>query len=780
MILKPAVFIAWYLIFVLFLGNLSHWVGAIKEILISTYDPVVTCSLEEPLNPQLMYGIEINIMRAALAEVNWTEGIDYYFNCSDLDDQFAAVAAGITDRPNLLGIIGGITISHDRLKTGAKFSQPTMSTGLSLLYRNVPHNAFYLRTFTTDFFVLLVILPTVGGFFLYLFQGRRISLMNYIYHAATVFFKIDDDQFQGTIARITGMGLKLLLLITSILYVAFTTNILTADNSFGGVSGISDLKGLRISSIGFYKNTLQSVGTLYKYFPDVWDSAELIKTINSEEVTFMAYDDPILAYLTYTECNFYMVLQNFVKYDFGVMMPSGVSSADEELVNIGLTMAFTKKTQDLWVAEYFSTQPITTCPDKIVFQNTVLSFGDVQGLWYAWLGVFGIGLVNWVAVELRKFSKKKRGDYNFEGLRAKADQELQRKMAALTATQCAGSITVVNESRTVLQNDYSVALKALNIDYESVQLIQSILKLDDEFSALDPKVAPKKSISVTNGLKKKRSSILSGFKKRFSSSISLMKVPNGSNSRRGTVEYGGLTPRALQRTASLSQSGENASTMSPIITIETSRGLKSKFHRKSEDLTSPILIKPKEIKDLIKNTSDSPLAKVTSPSKSRGSNNFVIREKAAKKFGDHIKQIYPVRRPKMDGNMLESVVQKVLEAEEKQKQRDTFYTNRELDDNLQSIVSPKIPVTDRLRGSERASGSKRKRTSEFGTNSDAVVITMKSSIEKAVQYTDEPLLVPRSRTPKSNIREHTFTPKNNTKVLRLSIPIALYKKTPNP
>lgn len=41
-------------------------VYSIKEILISTYDPVVSCSLNDPLNAQIAHGIEVNIMRNAL------------------------------------------------------------------------------------------------------------------------------------------------------------------------------------------------------------------------------------------------------------------------------------------------------------------------------------------------------------------------------------------------------------------------------------------------------------------------------------------------------------------------------------------------------------------------------------------------------------------------------------------------------------------------------------------------------------------------------------------
>lgn len=112
------------------------------------------------------------------------------------------------------------------------------------------------------------------------------SVLNYIYHAAIVFVRRNDDRFLSTIARITGIGLKLLLLMTLYRYIATTTNNLSSDKTFGGVSSVSALNGLPVASIEFYKNTIYSVHAHYKYFPDVWDRASLLKEINSAGIIY--------------------------------------------------------------------------------------------------------------------------------------------------------------------------------------------------------------------------------------------------------------------------------------------------------------------------------------------------------------------------------------------------------------------------------------------------------------------------------------------------------------
>ena len=162
--------------------------------------------------------------------INWTEGVDYYLNCTTWEDIFISLA-DYQSRPDLIGAFGGITISGDRLQAGFKFSQPTMSTGMPLLYRYVPNNIFYLRSIAREYLGLFLALPVFLGLVLYIFENRRMSVLNYIYHAATVFVRRNDDRFLSTIAQITGIGLKLLLLMTLYRYIATTTNNLSSDKT---------------------------------------------------------------------------------------------------------------------------------------------------------------------------------------------------------------------------------------------------------------------------------------------------------------------------------------------------------------------------------------------------------------------------------------------------------------------------------------------------------------------------------------------------------------------
>lgn len=815
MALKPVLhYFKLCLLFLLLLGHVANSAYAIKEILISTYDPVITCSMDDPLNPQLAYGIEVNIMRAAFSMINWTEGVDYFFNCTDFDDQMNAVADTST-RPNLLGAFGGITISQGRLQSGYKFSQPTMTTGLSLLYRLVPQNAFYLRTFTTDYFVLLIFLPLVSGLALYVFEHRKMSIIHYIYHGFTTFFRNDDIVFLGFASRVTGLSLKLLLLITATLYTAFTTNILNFDNSFGGVSSVTDLSGLRISSIEFYKNTLYSVGALYKYFPDAWDSASLLQEINNTGITYLAYDDPIVQYITYTECDLYTVIQNFVKYDFGFMMSGSVSSSDEDLVNLAVTLVFQNKTQQEWIDEYFTTQDIQPCANKLVFMQSYVTIGDVKGLWYMWLAVFGIALAYWLTEVIRRSMQKRRGYYNFVGLRAEADQNTQGKVAAMAATHCAGSISIVNSTRKSLQKNYTATLMAMKIGREPLKKIENLLRIDRDLRVLEPKSPGKKLTLVMVDEMKKKRGFLKNFTRRFSTNFNLPKLATNNEAGRRR-KPSDASPIPGRRAGSLSQyAKENRLSVSSKISVATKPFSLSKtdeFARKSQELHSPATVQSKAIRDLMKSAAAAKQAGALTPRRTRILNDLVSpigglssNNKEVKQFTDQIKQIYDVKTPRVDSNMVEAVLQRVLDAEaaSKQKVQTNYFEDKDLEFlmskgsnhpvslaspasrfinsgkikgsvELSSFASPtsKNMSPERIpRFSERGGHSKRNLISEIGTDLEAFGATA-NNFTSTVQLTDEPLLIPKARTPSSNIKEHQLSTKSTPRII---IPKSIYE-----
>ena len=133
-----------------------------REILVSPYDPITNCTYDDSTNPAHFNGIEISVMRHVFASIGWTEGQDYYFNCTTWDDIFVALAESPV-RPGLFGATSGITITIDRMNAGYRFSQPTISTGISVLYYYQPEATFYLRTFAVESIALVIFLPLLVG-----------------------------------------------------------------------------------------------------------------------------------------------------------------------------------------------------------------------------------------------------------------------------------------------------------------------------------------------------------------------------------------------------------------------------------------------------------------------------------------------------------------------------------------------------------------------------------------------------------------------------------------
>lgn len=452
-----------------------------REVLVAQYPPVTDCNPDDPLNAAEVKGIEVNILRQAFEEIGWVEGTDYYFNCTYWDDFFEVIET--YSRP-VLGAINGITISSDRLASGFKFSQPTMSTGMSLFYKKPDVDVFYIRSFDTVFLVLMVVLPFMVGFVIFFFQGCKAGIMNYVWYVLTIYFKCDDIHRINMESRLFSLAAKVMMMVVMVLYTAFTTNNLTFDNSFGGVTSVSDLRGLKVATLSYYANTIRSKGSIYQDFPDVWSTEDFLEAIRNTSASYIAYDAPIVTYVATLECDLYELLPNFYKYDFGFMMPNQVPAEDEAKVNEGLTMAFMKKTQTEYIDEYFKETLTDACTSKPALSLTYISFDSVKGLWYIWAVGVGISAGAMVFNMIKVFMKKKKNEYNFTGIRAEADQSIRAKVAAQLAIHLAISVGDIELERKELQKVYSKVLDRMQLDEKVYLRISETLSRDHDFKSL--------------------------------------------------------------------------------------------------------------------------------------------------------------------------------------------------------------------------------------------------------------------------------------------------------
>ena len=722
-----SVFFAWML--PLLLQQLIP-VFSIKEILISSYAPVADCSLTDPLNSSLFTGIEIDITRDAFSRVNWTEGVDYYFNCTTFDD-ITDILADTTFRPNAIGSVCGISISTYYMLMGYKFSQPTMTTGVSILHRSVPQTVFYLRSFSGSYLALLACLPFLGGLILYFFQERKSGVVNYIYHILTTFFKVDDDVFLGFSSRLAGLGFKLLLLITMILYVALTTSILANDNSFGGVSKISDLYGLKISTMDFYEELVLSVGGIYQEVPEVVDTTGFIQEIEQMQIDYIAYDDPIVVYAAYTQCDMYVAIQNFATQDYAMMMPGSISFEDEELINTALTLAYQDKTQTEWTQDYYTSNNITKCENKPVLGTNTIQFADLGGLWYAWLVaiLFSSGL--WASQLIVKSIKSKKGIYHFVGIRAEADSKIQGKMTALTATHCAGSVAAINAEIKFFKRYYYQILQKMMIEQSVQSKIKQILAYDTEFQQLNEfseatNAMPLSMIKRMNN----NQSIFSLIKRALKAPISefkRMKTNSISNIRSQNFSLSDLSPQKLSDAAPLS--------------LNFSGSLKqlSQKHQRIDNSEVLNIFKP-----ALEQTRPTQV-----PRRKRISSSFIgtatlKQTKEIKIFNQIIMQIYSVKSSLIDDQILSNALERLNSAQQKATR---FFTEEYFSIQELNFLFENSPTSRVLKNSVCSIENDPKTRSNF-------IIDV--SPEQKNSNFDKPNSGLNSRHPRRNIAAHKF------------------------
>ncbi len=138
------------MLFVLFLTSLFQLTLSKVTFLTTTYPPFSDCtniSSSSLQNSTEIYGAEIELLRDAFALSNWVENIDYEFYCvantSTLYDAMSSLTIS-----NDTAIVGGITMTSERIKDGLGFSQPTVSAPLPIVYVKKSKGWFFRRSLT--------------------------------------------------------------------------------------------------------------------------------------------------------------------------------------------------------------------------------------------------------------------------------------------------------------------------------------------------------------------------------------------------------------------------------------------------------------------------------------------------------------------------------------------------------------------------------------------------------------------------------------------------------
>ena len=742
---------------------------SMKEILISSYPPVTDCSQDDPLNPSLFKGIEVNILRSALANAGLTEGTDYYFNCTTFDDIFDVIPN--YNRP-VFGAISGITITEDRLKQGLRFSQPTMATGLSLVFKYESKNPFYLRSFTNEYYIALLILPFIAGFFFYIFEGRNTTLIHHIWFSITIYFKVDDAVFLTFASRLSALGAKILMVVVITVYTAFTTNNLTTDNNYGGVTTSSDLFGLKVATLSFYKEYLRLQGAIYQNFPDVWTTEDFLTEIRNSSSSYIAYDTPVVAYIAATQCDLYELLPNFVKFDFGFMMPSQVSDSDERLINEGLAIAFSNKTQTEWITEYLSTNINNTCTYKPVIGSSVVSYEEFKGLWFLWIGALGVATIAYIIVLIKQFINRKRKLYSFGGFRGKADRKIEGRMTALWATNAATSFALINAEKKMLQKFYAQLVQRMPLKSDLLLKIHLMAKRDPDFHLMKEK---KPATSILIDLMSSEEARKKSFWARCCYRCRRTKRKSRKNPGAETPSTGtalSLSPLASSDILPMTRNHRDSSRAAPtMVRFRNGRAMKT-FLKKATYIQGLIV-------DSSKLVSKEKVFSVKSLKKRKSVGQKLLEEVASRKassrnlklFNREIMKIYKVRHSRIDESMLESAQERLRLGEIKLKERyeQDFGLGRELQFLLKNekngrlspqLSPPHSPLKSPTIDLSLATGDGFERKTESKSNMTQFPIKKSddkiSRILRGMSKQKKVLLYPSSFGPEKNVKSHSF------------------------
>lgn len=455
-------------------------IPATATFLTSSYNPFTICDSQDPLNSTKITGIEIDLFREAMNFSNLTEGADYKIICTTWDDIFDTLKDDSAD-PTIVGAVSGITVTEARLKQ-YRFSQPTLHSGLSLLYRSKKQTSFYIRALSGSFFIVICCLPFVLGFAIYIVEGQKMKFINHVYHIMVLYFKLDDIVFLRVDSKVIQVAIKTAVMIVTTLYAAFTTNILIDQRSFGGILDGSSLTGLKIASSPSYEDFISSLNAKFISLSNSFeDAAGFIKEIeDNPSIDYVAYDDMFTAVVADTSCDIYETLKTIIKFDFGLMFKHDIDLEYVDLLNAGIEKAYMNQPQLQRWQKFLETYASNSCPNKKDLGKDYLSPSDFSGLWMVWTAGVAIGALSVLYNCFSLYRKQIRNSYFFTGIRARSDRKIQRKTAALVAFSTAVSLLAINNEARLIREVFRKKVLEVNL---SAWLREGIdaLKINDSY-----------------------------------------------------------------------------------------------------------------------------------------------------------------------------------------------------------------------------------------------------------------------------------------------------------
>ena len=401
---------------------------------------IVDCSEEDPTNLTLMSGYEPQLVKDVLTLSNMTYGVDYIFQCTTFDGLYGGVYDA-NENSSVIGSFSGLPVTTMELSDGLEFSQPTIETGLSVLFHSKDTNTglaswFFLRAFTWSAALSIVLVPLALSVLIWIFQNKEQPFLNYVYHLYSSYFKIDFFRNNKIEAMFVEVNFKVFALVVMILYVALTTNIIFKEKEFGKVDTINNMRGELVATEFNFENYVYNSHMKYVELPWTTSNQEFAQEIRKAPTEYVVYDTIFSDYYLQVDCDVHMALRNFVSLQYAMLWTWYTPQEFKDMYNENLIVALTQRSQAERLAEAneIFLRGSTKCSNNAIENRDKVNFSDVQGLWVIWLIVFSIAFLAAVLSNVIKhFARKSQSMFDLE-MRGKREADLLKCHASNAAS----------------------------------------------------------------------------------------------------------------------------------------------------------------------------------------------------------------------------------------------------------------------------------------------------------------------------------------------------------
>ena len=420
-----------------------------------------------------------------------TYGEDIVFECMTYANILKTLFT-LTPDDSVIGTFGGNIMSETFLSYGFTFSASTMNSGLSIGYgkRAEPFSIsqlFYVQAFSWDLYLMMLLLPAVLGFALYVFQLKNQNLLNYIHQFYSYYFKIDFLKMLNVESRLQELVFQFAMMVVIALYVAQVTNVLADQKGFEGVSTVDDLRGERITYVDYYKDFIGSLGG--RFVPLVnqghlHSKEEIEESFWKTDCPFFMLDSPLLEWFIRGNCEFSMVFRDVFTTNYGVLWHPFAPRDLIDKMDLGIMYALETKNQTTRFEETLFLFDNSTIVCDRSASSSVISFSDVSSLWVVWLILLVIGILAYVlSFFIKKYRRTSRTLYDLE-IRGNSEESIKTGLASDLVGGILISLASIQKQKAFVLENTRYCYQKMKLNPDLRKRVHSLVSSDVEMQEL--------------------------------------------------------------------------------------------------------------------------------------------------------------------------------------------------------------------------------------------------------------------------------------------------------